>query len=296
LRRATPRYSNRGGGEPRPCGNFTALSFSPNTCSFLRIDGEWPFRFNNDKRTRGVEMSKTQYRLTALVITLALAGLIAFAPKAFAKKPRKKKTAPQTFVYQPSTVQLTATPTVLTACAGETARVQLDARTAFQSGSSPLYRWSASGGRVDGNGSTPTWDLSGVAPGYYKAYLEVDNGTTEECLAFSSATVLVKCAPPVCPNITISCPDRLTANQPVIFSASVAGGSPKIAGVYNWTATPGRIISGEGTTSITVDTRGLAGQSIRATLTMPGYSSLDCSATCVVQIPPPPAGSRKFDE
>jgi len=58
----------------------------------------------------------------------------------------------------------------------------------------------------------------------------------------------------------------------------------------------GKIISGEGTDSITVDTKGLAGHSIRAALTMPGYGSLNCAASCVVQVPLPPPVCRKFDE
>ena len=239
-------------------------------------------------------MFKNQYRLIAIILPLALVGLIAFVPGTSAKK-KKKKTVTDDYVYQPPTLQLSASPAVVTACQGETARVQLDARATFTSGT-PRYRWSASGGRIEGNGATTSWDVSGLQPGYYKAYVDVDNGTTEACSAFSSATVLVKCAPPVCPSILISCPDKVTPNQPVTFSSNVAGGSGKVAPVYNWTVSGGRIISGEGTSSITVDTTGLAGQSVRATLTMGGYDTLNCTATCVVQIPPELPVCRKFDE
>jgi PKD-like domain len=240
-------------------------------------------------------MSKTHYRVIALVLPVALLGLIIFAPAAAAKKSKKKKQV-EASVYRPPTIQLTASPTVLTACAGEAARVQLDARVSFESGATPKYRWKTSGGKIDSDGPTPNWDLSGVQPGYYKAYLEVDNGVTEECVAFSSATVLVKCAPPVCPNIQISCPDKVEIDQPVTFSVNVSGGSPNGAHVYEWTVSAGKIISGEGTNTITVDTKGLAGQSVRATLAMPGYSDLNCSASCVVQIPNELPKCRKFDE
>ncbi len=240
-------------------------------------------------------MSKTHYRVIALILPLALLGLVIFAPASFAKKPKKKK-ATETAVYRPPTIQLSASPTVLTACAGETARVQLDARVSFSGGSTPKYHWTTSGGKIDSDGPTPNWDLSGMQPGYYKAYLEVDNGVTDECLAFSSATVLVKCAPPVCPNIMISCPDKIEIDQPVTFSVSIAGGSANVARVYEWSVSAGKIISGEGTDTITVDTKGLAGQSVRATLNMPGYNNLNCSATCVVQIPNELPKCRKFDE
>jgi hypothetical protein len=239
-------------------------------------------------------MSKSQYRLIAIILPLALGGLIAFVPGTRAQK-KKQQTASDNYVYTPPSLQLSATPAVLTACAGETARVTLDARATFSSGT-PRYRWSASGGRIEGDGATASWDLSGLQPGYYKAFVDVDCSPTVECSAFTSTTVLLKCAPPVCPSILISCPDRITPNQPITFSANVAGGFPNITPVYNWTVTAGKIISGEGTSAITVDTTGLAGQSVRASLAMSGYSSLNCGATCSVQIPPELPVCRKFDE
>jgi hypothetical protein len=71
--------------------------------------------------------------------------------------------------------------------------------------------------------------------------------------------------------------------------------SSGVAPIYNWTVSAGRIIEGQGTSSIRVETMGLAGQTVRATLSMGGYT-LDCSDTCAVQIPIPEQRSRKFDE
>jgi hypothetical protein len=65
--------------------------------------------------------------------------------------------------------------------------------------------------------------------------------------------------------------------------------------VYNWMVTAGTIISGQGTDTIKVDTTGLAGQTVRATLSMGGYN-LECSADCGVTIPLPKPSNRKFDE
>jgi hypothetical protein len=244
-------------------------------------------------------MLKGPYRLIALVLLLALAGLATFAPEASAKKPQKKKAKTETVIYTPPTLQLTAAPTIVTACAGDAggaaARVQLDARAKFPSGATPRYKWSASGGHIVGDGPTPTWDLSGLQPGYYKALVEVDNGQTDECVAFSSVMVLVKCQPPMCPSIIVSCPDKVMVNQSVTFSASVTGGSPNITPVYHWTVSAGRIVAGEGTNTITVDTTGLGGQSIKATVTVPGYDALNCSASCAVSIQPETPGCRKFD-
>jgi hypothetical protein len=244
-------------------------------------------------------MLKSPYRLIALFLLLVLAGLAAFSPETSAKKPKKKKAKTETVIYTPPALQLTATPTMVTACAGEAgssaARVQLDARASFPSGATPRYKWSASGGHIVGDGPTPTWDLSGLQPGYYKTLIEVDNGYTDECVAFSSVMVLVKCQPPICPSIIVSCPDKVRVNQSVTFSASVTGGSPNVTPVYNWTVSAGRIVAGEGTNTITVDTAGLGGQSIGATVSIPGYDALNCSASGMVPIQPETPGCRKFD-
>lgn len=241
-------------------------------------------------------MSKTHFRVVALVLSIALTGLMFLAPDTLAKKDKKKRKATDNYVYVPPTIQLNASPTVLTACAGQTAKVMLDSRVTFPSGATPRYRWSADAGRIIGNGAATEWDLTGVKPGYYKAFLEADNGVSEECSVFSSAIVRVNCVPPTCPNITISCPDKVEINQPLTFCVNTAGGTGGVRPVYEWTVSAGRIMSGEGTNCITVDTTGLAGQSVRATLNMPGYSDLDCTASCLVQIPNELPKCRKFDE
>lgn len=246
-------------------------------------------------RSIGVEMSKTHFRLIALILSLALTGFIVLAPEALAKKPKKKK-ATEDYIYRAPAIQLNATPTVLTACAGQPAMVKLDARVTFPSGATPRYRWSADAGHFSGSGPSTEWDLTGAKPGYYKAYLEADNGVSEECAVFSSAVVRINCVPPTCPNITISCPDRVEINQPLTFCVNTAGGTPGVRPVYDWSVSAGKIISGEGTNCITVETTGLAGQSVRANLTMPGYADLNCSASCLVNIPNELPKCRKFDE
>src|SRR2546426_8367870 len=45
---------------------------------------------------------------------------------------------------------------------------------------------------------------------------------------------------------------------------------------YHWTVSAGRIIDGQGTPSIRVDTNGLAGQTLTATVSVGGYT-LDCT-------------------
>ena len=200
----------------------------------------------------------------------------------------------------PPSLSLSADNTVVSACAGSPARVQLNARASSPSGNPIRYDWSTTGGRITGDGPNVYWDLTGLAPGVYRASIEIATGSVAgECRAFTSAAVVVKPCPPVieptCPSVEISCPTNIAVDQPVTFSARVAGGTPIIAPIYNWTVSGGNIIEGQGTSLIKVDTQGLAGQTIKATLTMGGHT-LNCSATCTLQIPVPGAKPRKFDE
>jgi hypothetical protein len=234
-------------------------------------------------------------RRTALILPIALVGLIALASSsALAQKSRKEVVA-----YTPPNLSLTAEPRVITVCEGAgPALVQLNARA---TSNNPIrYRWTTNGGRIEGNGQTVTWDLSGVAPGYYKANVDIDTGTGDAaCEAFSSTSVLVnRCPPPqrqpVCPNVGVICPERVELNEPVTFTSTLTGGSGVTNPTYHWTVSAGRIMDGQGTPSIRVDTNGLAGQTLTATVSVGGYT-LDCSATCSVQFPVP-VECRKFDE
>ncbi|MFN2533433.1 MAG: hypothetical protein ABR555_19280 [Pyrinomonadaceae bacterium] len=240
-------------------------------------------------------MLRHDRRIIGLFLPIALVGFVAFASSAFAQKTRK-----ETVAYTPPNLSLSAEPRVITVCEGAgPAVVQLNARA---TSNYPIrYRWTTNGGRIDGNGETVTWDLSGLQPGYYKANVDIDTGSGDAaCEAFSSTTVLVnRCPPPpppqpVCPNVGIICPERVEPNAPVTFTSTLTGGSGNIAPSYNWTVSAGRIIEGQGTPSIRVDTNGLAGQTLTAAVSVGGYT-LDCTATCSVQFPVP-VQCRKFDE
>jgi hypothetical protein len=228
---------------------------------------------------------------------LALAMVFAvFAVASVDAKPKKKKQRDQS---GPPSLSLAADPVSVRACADESSRVHLIA-TARSPVNGPLrYKWTTNGGRLAGQGADTTWDLAGVQPGVYQAVVEVDDGRDFDCVAFSSVSIVVTdCPPPppviVCPNVTVSCPERGTEDAPVTFTATLSGGSPNITPTYNWTITAGRITSGQGTPSITVETKGTGGQSIRANLEIGGFG-MRCPASCetAIQIV---TRARKFDE
>lgn len=239
-------------------------------------------------------MPRSQSRLIGYLLPIALVAVCLFPNKVSAQQTK------ETVVYAPPSLSLTAESTTISACpVGNGPQVRLNARASSPGGYPIRYRWSASNGRINGDGSVVTWDLSGLAPGYYKAYVEIETGSPDNlCQAFSSTNVLVTPCPParpVCPDVSIVCPTNIVVDQPLTFSSNVSGGSPNITPVYNWTVSAGTIIEGQGTNTIKVDTTGLAGQTVRATLSMGGYT-IDCSASCAVQIPIPLPNPRKFDE
>lgn len=233
-----------------------------------------------------------QSRRIGLILPIALVGMFVFASAVSAQKVRV-----ETRAFTPPNLSLAAEPRVVMVCEGSgAATVQLNARA---TSNYPIsYRWTSNGGQINGNGATASWDLSGLQPGYYKAFVDIDTGSGDEaCQAFASTSVLVKrCPPPKpsCPNVAIECPDRVVLGEPLTFRSTVTGGSGNVNQTYNWTVSAGTIISGQGTDTIRVDTSGLAGQSVTATLSMGGYN-LDCSATCTVQFPVP-VECKKFDE
>jgi len=231
---------------------------------------------------------------------------------------RRNERAPIELPNQAPTVSLSSNPSTVRiaascsadqmpeeGCTPTSSSVQLAASATDPDGDTLLYTWSTTGGRITGDGPNVAWDLSGVAPGTYTATVEVDDGCG--CVAFSSTTVTVEACrciarptpqPTPCPTITVDCPSGLTlTGQPITFTANVSGGNPNVTPTYNWTVSAGTISSGQGTSSITVDTAGLAsGSSVTGTVTVGGLDpSCTASNSCTAGINAP-QGPTKFDE
>jgi hypothetical protein len=216
---------------------------------------------------------------------------------------------PEFLPNQPPTVTLSASSgTITLACppgtisesctASPNQTVQLAANATDPDGDTLLYTYTTTGGRVTGDGANVSWDLAGVQPGTYTSTVEVDDGCG--CVAFSSTTVTVaectNCIPP-CPTIEISCPtDQVVAGSPATASVNVTGGG-NFNVTYNWTVSAGTISGGQGTPSITIDTTGLAGQNVTATVELGGLApSCDRTKSCSFSVAGPTIGPRKFDE
>jgi hypothetical protein len=177
--------------------------------------------------------------------------------------------------------------------------VQLTANASDPDNDTLLYTWSVTGGRLSGEGRSVAWDLAGVANGTYTATVEVNDGNQHT--AGGSAVVTVRdcdnCVKPVvCPTVAVSCPDNVPVGQPITYTASVTGGD-NLTPTYNWSVSAGTISSGQGTSTITVDTTGLGGQSVTATVSVGGADpSCSTTASCTTSVAPDKPVATKFDE
>lgn len=97
----------------------------------------------------------------------------------------------------------------------------------------------------------------------------------------------------LCPTISVDCPDR--NDSPIVrFTVNVRSSAKT---TLKWTVSTGKIISGQGTATITVDTSGFEGQSWTATVEVSGLP-IPCPniASCSTLVGDLPPRARKFDE
>jgi hypothetical protein len=151
------------------------------------------------------------------------------------------------------------------------------------------YTWAVSGGLIRGEGRMVTWDLTEVPLGSYTATVEVSDGNHHTAATTANVAVL-RCKdgerpPAKCPVISVSCPSDLEENKPITFEATVAGGEPDMKTTINWSLTAGKIISGQGTSKITVSASETERQLLTATATLDGADpSCQTIASCTIKI------------
>jgi len=104
-------------------------------------------------------------------------------------------------------------------------------------------------------------------------------------------------APASCPTVRVSCPDSAEAGADLSFTVDVSDGPSEVTPTYNWSVSAGSIKSGQGTSTIAVDTTGTAGQTITATVDVGGFSR-ECatSSSCTASVQEKAAPAVKFGE
>jgi hypothetical protein len=237
---------------------------------------------------------------------VCVAALVAFALSNAVMAQKKKATAE---VCAPPNVSLASASPVLrlackeggpSYCSGSSSEQIPLTATVTDVGGPLTYKYSATGGRIVGEGTSVVWDLSGASPGRYSVTVVADNNCG--CTGFATTTVVVDRCPacPACPTVAVAVttPEGVREGTPVIFRANLTGAVETLSPVYNWSVTSGTITSGQGTPSITVDSTGLGGQSLTASVNLAGLPP-QCghSASTSFSFPqaPPPQPTR-FDQ
>ncbi len=100
-----------------------------------------------------------------------------------------------------------------------------------------------------------------------------------------------------CPSLQMTGPSvDVLAGDYIMFVMNVSGGDAKVLPKYNWAVSAGKIVSGQGTPVIKVDSTGLDSQDVTATAEVIGYPP-ECrttaSTTSFVKAAPK---AQKFDE
>ncbi len=100
-----------------------------------------------------------------------------------------------------------------------------------------------------------------------------------------------------CPKVTLDAPSFVVpAGDLIAFVANVSGGDANVSPTYNWMVSAGKIIKGQGTPVITLDSAEIGGQTATATVEIGGFAR-ECmlSASTTVSVMAAPK-AQKYDE
>jgi hypothetical protein len=100
-----------------------------------------------------------------------------------------------------------------------------------------------------------------------------------------------------CPTVKVSCPDSVEEPGEPTYTADVSGGDPGVTPTFNWTVSAGTISSGQGTSTIKVETVGVGGQTITATVDVGGFDrGCNTSSSCTISVTKKGVRAVKFGE
>lgn len=118
------------------------------------------------------------------------------------------------------------------------------------------YRYTATAGRIIGQGPKVVWDLANVPPGSYAIQVQAFRKSRQVSEPKSETVNIVKgicicdCS---CPVLAINATrNSITVGDSVSVIASIRGGSQDYPLTLNWTTSVGEILSGQGTSAILI--------------------------------------------
>lgn len=156
------------------------------------------------------------------------------------------------------------------------------------------YGWSATGGRIDGTGTSVRWNSAGTAPGVYTVTANVNDGMggTASC----SVDLRVEPKPNRAPMLTCSAERSSVMTGERVRINAQANDPDGDTLSYSWRTNGGQVV-GSGS-SVQLDTTGLNPGSYKVTTRVEDGrgGAADCSVDVSVQQPPPPPEASKLNE
>jgi hypothetical protein len=240
------------------------------------------------KAPKAKSFRKSRTRLScACALLLAAAATALLATRVpFAKTPDRNEATPQI-----ATIPVNADRASVSLCPGSPTRVNLS--TNYSIRVQLNYRWFVNGGTISGDGDKAVWELGRAKPGTYTATLRVTvvRQQEEDWAGAGSVSVTVKgCEPvkPPCPPVSLSCPQQITAGDRLSLKTALRGDTSDVKPVFEWRASAGKLVSGNGTPEILLDTTGVSESSIKVRVLVSGFDQ-PCRAECAVLV------VRRFD-
>ncbi|HXA84554.1 MAG TPA: OmpA family protein [Candidatus Dormibacteraeota bacterium] len=192
----------------------------------------------------------------------------------------------------PPTVTVTANPTKV--FAGSNDAIVLQAQAADPDNDTLTYKWTATGGAVEGSGAETRWNSSGVQPGKYTITVAVDDG--KGGTANSSTDVTVEEKPNTPPTITCAAnPSTITAGQRASITANATDAdNDKLT--YSYKASGGTV-TGTGANA-QFDSTGLApgNYTITCHVSDGRGGETDATAPVTVQAATPPQEQTQLEQ
>jgi len=159
-----------------------------------------------------------------------------------------------------------------------TVDMQVPLTTVVKGFSRPTFSYNVGGGRIIGEGSNVTWDLSEARPGFYRAIVEVQDSKKHRALSFVDVKAgfcddCVNSEP--CPAPVLRCYNEVRAGTPITCKIEIGPRGDPGPLTFEWSARDssggdlGERVSARGS-YVSIRTDGLGGQSVTATVEIKG--------------------------
>lgn len=153
------------------------------------------------------------------------------------------------------------------------------------------YRYTVSGGTIAGQGPSVKWSLKDVSEGTFEAQVFVTDHRGGETMAEVSLSISRNSLLPEspCPTILVECADSITSDKNAVFKVEVSGGPRGAPTSYRWSVEQGKIVKGQDTEKLEVETVDRAQERITARVRIGGFdpscfTEASCTTNFVRQI------------